>query len=79
MLFGIDKCAVLEMKRGRQVGSSGIYLPDDQHIGGLQIPWHLKVGPDSQHQDDRQNKIRREKIVSEESRRCVDQNSMEEI
>ncbi|XP_063588859.1 uncharacterized protein LOC134766032 [Penaeus indicus] len=32
MSFGLDKCAVLEMKRGRQVGSSGIDLPDDQHI-----------------------------------------------
>ena len=32
MSFGLDKCAVLEMRRGRQVGSSGIDLPDDQHI-----------------------------------------------
>ena len=32
MSFGLDKCEVLEMRRGRQVGSSGIDLPDDQHI-----------------------------------------------
>ena len=32
MLFGLDKCAILEMRRGRQVGSSGIDLPDNQHI-----------------------------------------------
>ena len=32
MLFGQDKCAILEMRRGRQVGSSGIDLPDNQHI-----------------------------------------------
>ena len=24
MSFGLDKCAVLEMRRGREVGSSGI-------------------------------------------------------
>ncbi|XP_068749167.1 uncharacterized protein [Montipora capricornis] len=35
MSFGLDKCAVLEMRRGRQVGSSGIELPDDQHIGEI--------------------------------------------
>lgn len=33
MSFGLKKCAVLEMRRGRQVDSSGINLPDDQHIG----------------------------------------------
>ena len=32
MSFGLDKYAVLEMRRGTQVGSFGIYLPDDQHI-----------------------------------------------
>ena len=37
MSFGLDKChsAVLEMRRGRQVGSCGIELPDDQHIGEI--------------------------------------------
>ena len=35
MSFGLDKCAVLEMGRGRQVGRSGIELPDDQHIGEI--------------------------------------------
>ena len=32
MSFGLDKCAILEMRQGRQVGSSGIDLPDNQHI-----------------------------------------------
>ena len=32
MSFGLDKCAVLEMRRGRQVRSSGIELHHDQHI-----------------------------------------------
>ena len=36
MSFGLDKCAVLEMRRGRQVGSSGIELPDDQQIGEME-------------------------------------------
>ena len=36
MSFGLDKCAVLEMRRERQVGSSGIELPDHQHIGEIE-------------------------------------------
>ena len=35
MLFGLEKCAVLEIRRGRPVDSSGIDLPDDQHIGEI--------------------------------------------
>ncbi|XP_068756883.1 uncharacterized protein [Montipora capricornis] len=33
--FGVDKCSVLEMRRGRQVGSSRIELSDDQYIGEI--------------------------------------------
>ena len=32
MSFGFDKCAVLEMKRGRKVGTGKIYLPDGNDI-----------------------------------------------
>ena len=35
MSFGLEKCAVLEMRRGRQVDSNGINLPDDHHIGEI--------------------------------------------
>ena len=35
MSFGLEKCAVLEIRRGRQVDSNGIDLPDDQHIGEI--------------------------------------------
>ena len=35
MSFGLEKCAALEIRRGRQVDSSGIDLPDDQHIGEI--------------------------------------------
>ena len=35
MSFGLGKCAILEMKRGRRVRSSGIDLPDYQHIGEI--------------------------------------------
>ena len=35
MSFGLDKCAVLEIRRGRQVDSSGIDLPDAQHIAEI--------------------------------------------
>ena len=52
MSFGLDKCAILEMRRGRQVGSSGIDLPDNQHIKEVKedgynyiyIPWYNAVG-----------------------------------
>ena len=61
MSFGLEKCVVLEMRRGRQVDSSGIDLTDDQHIGEtgrrLQIFWHLTVGPGPQHSDESQNNI----------------------
>ena len=36
MSFGLEKCDILEIRRGRQVGSSGIDLPDDQHIGEIE-------------------------------------------
>ena len=33
MKFGLDKCAILEMKRGNKVNSTGIELPDKRKIG----------------------------------------------
>ena len=44
MSFGLDKCAVLEMRRGRQVGSSGIDLPDDQHIREVEEEGYKYLG-----------------------------------
>ena len=44
MLFGLDKCAVLEMRRRRQVSSSGIELPDDQHIGEIEEDGYKYLG-----------------------------------
>ena len=44
MSFGLDKCAVLEMRRGRQVGSSGIELLDDQHIGEIEEEGYKYLG-----------------------------------
>ena len=54
MSFGLEKCAVLEMRRGRKVDSSGIDLPDDQHIGEVKevshrYLQHFTVGPNSQY------------------------------
>ena len=62
MVFGLDKCDVLEMRRGRQVSSSGINLPDDQRNGEIEEEGYkylgiLQFGPDSQHQDERQDNI----------------------
>ena len=42
--FGLDKCAVLEMRRGRQVSSSGIELPDYQHIGEIEKEGYKYLG-----------------------------------
>ena len=55
MSFGLDKCFVLVLRRGRQVGSSGIDLPVDQHNREVEeegykyknIPWNFTAGPDS--------------------------------
>ena len=44
MSFGLDKCEVLEMRRGRQVGSSGIDLPDDQHIREVEEEGYKYLG-----------------------------------
>ena len=44
MLFGLDKCEVLEMTRGRQVDSSRIDLPDDQHIREVEEEGYKYLG-----------------------------------
>ena len=44
MSFGLDKCAVLEMRRGRKVDSRGIDLPDDQHIGEIKDEGYRCLG-----------------------------------
>ena len=36
MLCGLERCAVLEMRRGRKVDSSGVDLPHDQPIGEVE-------------------------------------------
>ena len=50
----LHMCAVLEMRRGRKVDSSGIDLPDDQHIGEVKevshrYLQHFTVGPNPQY------------------------------
>ena len=44
MSFGLDNCDVLEMRRGRQVCSSGVELPDDQHIGEIEEEGYKYLG-----------------------------------
>ena len=44
MSFHLDKCAVLEMKRETQIGSSGIDLPDDQHISEVEEEGYKFLG-----------------------------------
>ena len=44
MSYGLDKCAFLEMRRGRQVGGSGIELPDYQHIGEIEEEGNKHLG-----------------------------------
>ena len=44
MSFGLGKSAVLEMTRGRQVGSSGIELPNNQHIWEIEEDGYKYLG-----------------------------------
>ena len=44
MSFGLEKCAVLEMRGGRKVDSSGIDLPYDQHIGEVEEEGYRYLG-----------------------------------
>ena len=44
MSFGLDKCEALEMRRGRQVGSCGIDLPNDQHIREVEEEGYKYLG-----------------------------------
>ena len=44
MSFGLETCAVLEMRRGRKVDSSGIDLPDDQYTGEVKEVGYRYLG-----------------------------------
>ena len=44
MSSGVDKRAVLEMKRGRKVSNTGIKFQDDQHIGEVEIGEYKYLG-----------------------------------
>ncbi|KAK2574390.1 Replication factor C subunit 2 [Acropora cervicornis] len=63
----IDKCAVLEMQRGRQVGSRGIELPEDQHIGEIEEEGYQYLG--ILRLDETLNTKMKDKITSEYIRR----------
>ena len=67
MSFGLEKCAVLEMRRGRRVDRSGINLPDDQHIGEKGEEGHKYLG--ILQLDQNLNTKMKEKITSEYIRR----------
>lgn len=60
MSFGLDKCAVLEIRRGKAVECNYWRPAHWEGWGtGLQIPRHFAVGPDSKYQDKRCNDSRR--------------------
>ena len=44
MSLGLDKWAVLEMKREKTVSNTGIKFQDDQHIGGVEIGEYKYLG-----------------------------------
>ena len=44
MSLGLDKCADLEMRRGRHVGSSGIELSDEKHIREIEDGGYKYLG-----------------------------------
>ena len=44
MSLGLDKWAVLEMKRGKKVSNTGIKFQDDQHIGEMELGGYKYLG-----------------------------------
>ena len=50
--FGLDKCAVLKMKRGGQVDRTGRELPDDRQIGEVETSWNPTARPDTKQQNE---------------------------
>ena len=58
MSFGLDKFAVLEIKKGRNLNNTGIGLQDNQQIYSedrrMQISWNSTARLDIKHQDEGQ-------------------------
>lgn len=70
------------MRRGRQVGSSGIELADYQHIGEIEEEGCKYLGIlqlDQTFNTKMKDKITSEYNYQKGKKSCVDQNSMEEI
>lgn len=44
MSFGLEKCGVLEMRKGRKDDNSGIDFSDDQHIGEVEEEGYRYIG-----------------------------------
>ena len=44
MKFGIDKCAVLELERGRLVRCEGVELPDEERMKGVDQEGYKYIG-----------------------------------
>ena len=44
MEFGIDKCAIMEMKSGKMVNTPGCKLPNESTIKGLNLDDNYKYG-----------------------------------
>ena len=44
MVFGLDKCAVIEMKRGRVDSNDGIILPNDEEMRVLDEEGYKYLG-----------------------------------
>ena len=44
MVFGLDKCAVLVLKRGKMIRTEGIELPDGKHMRQVNIDGYTYLG-----------------------------------
>ena len=44
MSLGLDKWAVVEMKRGKKVSNTGTKFQDDQHIGEVELGGYKYLG-----------------------------------
>ena len=64
MKFGIDKCAVLELERGRLVRSEGIELPDGERMKEVDQEGYIKyLQLDKTTNKEMKENIRRVKLI----------------
>ena len=67
MVFGLDKCAVLILKKGKMLLTEGIELPDGKHMREVNLDGYKYLGV--LQLDSTMNRELKEKVKSEYIRR----------